>query len=79
MFIRVTNNGTESFTSKFNGLAYEFAPKKPITLDADAARHIFGLGLADKREVLSRHGWLSHSSGVGSASVAGGAGSGNTS
>lgn len=62
MFLTVTNNGNEPFAAKFNGIGYTFSPKEPVTISADAARHIFGVGLADKTEILTRHGWLSHSS-----------------
>jgi len=61
LFLSVKNNGNELFKAKYNGQEYEFVPKKKTTITSDAARHIFGLGLADKREVLSRHGKLSHS------------------
>lgn len=62
MHLSVRNNGTASFAAKYDGREYVFAPNQPTTIDADAARHIFGVGLADKTEVLTRHGWLSNSS-----------------
>ena len=66
-FLSVCNNGAESFKSKYNGIEYEFAPKSKIIISTDAARHIFGVGVADKTEVLTRHGWLNHSSHTASA------------
>lgn len=67
MFLKITNHGTTPFTSKFNGMEYMFAPNQPTIIGADAAQHIFGVGLADKTEVLTRHGLLTHSSGMANA------------
>jgi hypothetical protein len=62
MFLKVTNNGQTPFTSKFDGQEYTFLPSEFCVISADAAQHIFGVGIADKSEVLTRHGWLAHSS-----------------
>jgi hypothetical protein len=62
LFLSVTNNGAVPFSSKFNGQEYTFSPNQKCTISADVARHIFGVGLNDKTEVLTRHGWMSHSS-----------------
>jgi len=60
MFVIVTNTG-EPFASKFDGRLYEFKPGEDVPITVDAARHIFGFGLADKREVFSRHTWMTKS------------------
>lgn len=62
MFLQVTNNGNAPFSSKFNGQEYTFTPNQKCAISADVARHIFGVGLSDKTEVLTRHGWMSHAS-----------------
>lgn len=67
MHLSVCNNGNTPFASKYNGVEYVFEPKQKITIDSDAAQHIFGVGLADKTEILTRHGWMSHSSQMSSA------------
>jgi hypothetical protein len=66
-YLSVLNNGSTSFKAKYNGVWYEFSPKNKTTITFEAAQHIFGVGIADKTEVLSRHGWLTHSSGMSSA------------
>lgn len=60
-FLSVKNNGTEPFSAKFDGQTYLFESNKPLTITVEAAQHIFGLGVPDKSEVMSRHGWFSHS------------------
>lgn len=63
-FITVTNNGDKTLRGpqvKFNGIPYEFPPGQRVTISFDAAKHIFGLGVADKTDVLSKHGWMQYS------------------
>ena len=63
-FITVTNNGDKPLRGpqvKFDGIPYEFPPGERVTISFDAAKHIFGLGLADKTDVLSKHGWMQYS------------------
>jgi len=67
MFLTVQNNGAQSFSAKYDGVPYTFEPNQKTTISGEAARHIFGVGLADKTEVLTRHGWLNHSSEVANA------------
>lgn len=67
LFLSVRNNGNTPFAAKYDGREYVFAPDQLTIIDADAARHIFGVGMANKTEVLTRHGWLSHSSGLANA------------
>jgi hypothetical protein len=67
MFLTVTNNGGDDFASKYDGILYEFPKGKTITVPMAAAQHIFGIGQADKASILSKHGWLNHSSGLQAA------------
>lgn len=67
MMLNVTNRGKEPFASRFDGKNYLFEPIKTVPISMDAARHIFAVGLQDKREVLSRHGWLADSNGYETA------------
>lgn len=59
MLITVNNSG-DAFKAKYDGISYEFPTGGSATIPLDAARHIFGFGLPDKSEVLSKHGWLRH-------------------
>ena len=64
MFLNVTNNGRDTFkgpTVRYDGRDYEFPPGVTVTVTIDAARHIFGLGLENKANVLMKHGWMMRS------------------
>lgn len=56
--IRVINEGPESFDGRYDGKDYHFEVGKPVDVSQDVARHCFGFGETDKREALSRMGWL---------------------
>jgi hypothetical protein len=57
MAIVVVNTSDQPFQDRFNGVDYDFPPKKKVLLTEDAARHIFGLGEQDKGPYLARLGW----------------------
>lgn len=56
--LAVKNNTGNLFTGRFDGIDYPFPPGEEVMITKDAARHIFGLGEADKTAVLVRHGWM---------------------
>lgn len=56
--IRVVNNSKRVLRGRFDGIDYQFAPKRPVDLPLDAATHIFGLGEEDKAPALNRLGFL---------------------
>ena len=63
-FITVTNNGDKTLRGpqvRFNGIPYEFPAGERVTISFDAAKHIFGIGAANKDDVLSKHGWMQYS------------------
>jgi hypothetical protein len=62
-FITVTNNGDKTLRGpqvRFNGIPYEFPAGERVTISFDAAKHIFGIGAANKDDVLSKHGWMQY-------------------
>ena len=52
------------WTGRFDGTDYFFPYREPVFCEADAAQHIFGIGKADKTEVLARHGWATYSQSI---------------
>ena len=58
MAIVVVNRTDSEFSDRFNGQDFVFPVGKKILVSEDAARHIFGLGEADKRPYFARLGWL---------------------
>lgn len=60
MLIHVKNNGNTEFSSPYGGRKYHFPPGEIVGIDLPVAKHIFGFGLANKDEVLARHGWMLH-------------------
>ena len=54
----VKNNTGSPFSGRFDGVDYPFPPGEEVMVPKDAARHIFGLGEADKTATLMRHGWM---------------------
>ena len=60
-FLSVKNNGNEPFSCKYDGILYSFPVGESAAVPIMAAQHIFGLGKADKQEVMARHGWITHS------------------
>ena len=59
--LTVTNKNGFDFIGRYNGIDYHFPQNKTTAIPEDAAKHIFGVGLADKQDVLVRHGWMQHS------------------
>ena len=41
----------------FDGHRYAFPPGEKVMVPMDAARHMFGVGEADKTPVMHRNGW----------------------
>ena len=60
--LTVTNGNDFNFAGRFNGVDFAFPAGKTTALPEDAAKHIFGVGLADKTDVLVRHGWMTNGS-----------------
>ena len=58
MAIVVVNKTDSEFADRFNGQDFVFPVGKKILISEDAARHIFGLGAADKTPYFARLGWL---------------------
>ncbi len=56
--LTVTNGNDFGFSGRYNGTDYNFPSKKTTAIPDDAAKHIFGVGLPDKTEILVRHGWM---------------------
>jgi len=44
-------------TDRYNGEDFVFEPGQKVMLSMDAARHMFGVGVADKTPVMHRLGW----------------------
>lgn len=53
----VTNKNTFHHTDRYDGVDYQFPPGQKVMLSMEAARHMFGLGVADKTNVMHRKGW----------------------
>jgi hypothetical protein len=58
--LTVSNRNNFDFQGRYNGVDYHFPQGKTVAVPDDAAKHIFGVGLADKVDVLVRHGWMSN-------------------
>jgi hypothetical protein len=56
--LTIRNNNDFAFTGRYNGIDYDFPAGATVAVPEDAARHIFGVGVADKAEIMTRHGWL---------------------
>jgi hypothetical protein len=56
--IKVINNNAQPLRGRYDGKDYLFAPGKAVTLDLEAATHIFGLGEDDKSSALNKLGLL---------------------
>lgn len=44
--VKVTNNNENTYKDRYDGILYEFAHKKSVTLPYEAACHIFGVDFA---------------------------------
>ena len=55
--VTVTNAGEKEFTGRFDGEKYVFPVRQKVTIPDNAARHIFGYGLADKTHIVVALGW----------------------
>jgi hypothetical protein len=53
----VTNKNALPHEDRYNGEDYVFPPGEAVLVPAEAAAHMFGYGLADKTDVLTRLGW----------------------
>jgi hypothetical protein len=67
IMLTVTNGNDFNFAGRFNSVDFSFPAGKTTALPEDAARHIFGVGLADKTDVLVRHGWMQSGAGFAAA------------
>ena len=65
--LTVTNRNLFDFTGRFDGEDYPFPMGKTTAVPEDAAKHIFGVGLPDKIDILVRHGWMQSSVQLASA------------
>jgi len=65
--LTVTNGNEFNFAGRFDGVDFSFPAGKTTALPEDAAKHIFGVGLADKTDVLVRHGWMTNGAAFASA------------
>ena|ERR1017187_3930508 len=65
--LTVTNGNDFNFAGRFNGIDFSFPSGKTTALPEDAAKHIFGVGLPDKTDVLVRHGWMQTGAGLPAA------------
>lgn len=59
--LTVTNRNDFDFIGRYDGQDYPFPSGKTTAVPEDAAKHIFGVGLADKQDILVRHGWMQSS------------------
>ncbi|MBA0085815.1 MAG: hypothetical protein HRJ53_12525 [Acidobacteria bacterium Pan2503] len=53
----VVNKNDFHHEDRFNGVDYQFPPGQKVMLSAEAAAHMFGLGVPDKTSVMHRKGW----------------------
>lgn len=65
--LTVTNSNDFDFIGRHNGQDYQFPSGKTTALPDEAACHIFGVGNANKEEVLVRHGWIKSADGIKNA------------
>lgn len=65
--LTVSNKNSFDFTGRYNGVDYHFPAGKTTALPEDAAKHIFGIGLPDKADVLVRYGWIQNGAQLGQA------------
>ena len=56
--LKVTNKSGEEFSDRFDGHDYSFPKGSTVSINEDAARHIFGFGEGDKTPYLVRLGWM---------------------
>ena len=53
----VTNKNEFQHEDRFDGEDFVFRPGEKVLIPEDAAQHMFGRGMADKSDTLSRLGW----------------------
>jgi len=66
----VINKTGKLIRDRFNGTDFEFLPNEKVNISPDAARHIFGYGISDQKEIdriLMRQGWMRNSDEIESA------------
>ena len=56
--LKVTNNNDFDLVDRYDGQDYLFPAGKTVMCEDAAARHIFGVGDAEKRPYLTRQGWM---------------------
>jgi hypothetical protein len=56
--LKVTNNNDFDLADRYDGQDYFFPAGKTVMCEDAAARHIFGVGDAEKRPYLTRQGWM---------------------
>lgn len=59
--IGVKNNLEKDVVGRYNGVDYIFKAGKTTATPEEAATHIFGYGLDDKKTALLRLGWVGNS------------------
>jgi predicted carbohydrate-binding protein with CBM5 and CBM33 domain len=59
--LTVKNGNDFNFTGRYDGVDYSFPSGAVTAVPDDAAKHIFGVGLPDKADILVRHGWMTQS------------------
>jgi hypothetical protein len=56
--IYVTNHSEDVISGRYAGVDYDFPPGSAVPVSREACAHIFGYGLADKKDAFMRLGWL---------------------
>jgi len=65
--LTVKNGNPFNFTGRYDGIDYSFPAGAITAVPEDAARHIFGVGMVDKTDVMVRQGWMHDSASRNSA------------
>jgi hypothetical protein len=56
-FVTVYNGSGQDHVDRFDGKDYSFPSGGTVTVPAEAALHIFGMGLRDRQRQIVRLGW----------------------
>jgi len=59
--VRITNGTNRLIRGRFDGVDYEFPPKKAVDVHVNVARHVFGFDMEDKSFAMARLGWMTSS------------------
>jgi hypothetical protein len=57
MDIKVYNGSGQPHFDRWNGMDFSFPPDSTVVIPAEAATHIFGMGLTDRYRQIVRLGW----------------------